>query len=217
MHVVLSKDEQIKLLNCEEVFVIAQNILLREQHIDRNREHLWIMGLEQNNRLLYIELVSMGSMKETIVEPMEIFSFALQKRVAKIIMIHNHPTGDLEPSEADKDVTDRMIQAGLLLDTPILDHIIISETSYFSFERSGLLAMLAKSLKYVPQYKLKGMIASRAGELANTMVEKVVEKALKKQDKEKTKEMARAMKVNGISPEVITHVTGMTTAQIRAL
>ena len=57
---------------------------------------------------------------------MEVFSFALQKQAVKVILVHNHPSGDLTPSEADKDLSDRLIQVGLLVNVPIVDHFIIS-------------------------------------------------------------------------------------------
>ena len=69
-------------------------------------------------------------MNSTIAEPMEVFSFALQKQAVKVILVHNHPSGDLTPSEADKDLSDRLIQVGIIVNVPIVDHFIISERSY---------------------------------------------------------------------------------------
>ena len=111
--------------------------------------------MAQNNRVLFIELISLGSINTTIVEPMEVFSFALQKRAVKIILVHNHPSGELKPSKADLDVTDRMIQVGKIVNTPVLDHLIISTESYMSFEEESLMEELAKSTKYVPHFALK--------------------------------------------------------------
>jgi DNA repair protein RadC len=72
-----------------------QQILLREDKIDQNREHFWVIGLANNNRILFIELVSLGTVNRTLVEPMEVYSLALQKRAVKIILCHNHPSGIL--------------------------------------------------------------------------------------------------------------------------
>jgi DNA repair protein RadC len=97
----------------------------------------------------------MGSFKATIVEPMEVFSIPLQKRAVHLVLVHNHPSGTLKPSEADKDITDRLIQVGRIMKVPILDHLIITESSYYSFANSGLLDELSKSLKYVPAFEIK--------------------------------------------------------------
>src|SRR3989338_5228478 len=99
MNVPLSNEEKIKILNGDDLYGIMQRVLLREEKIDRNKEHFWIIGLENNNRMLFIELVSLGSVNTTIAEPMEVFSFALQKQAVKIILVHNHPSGELLPSE----------------------------------------------------------------------------------------------------------------------
>lgn len=78
------------------------DILIREQAIDQDREHLWTVGLANNNCIDYIELVSLGSKTRAVAEPMEIFNWALQKRSPKIIMVHNHPSGELSASKLDK-------------------------------------------------------------------------------------------------------------------
>ncbi len=103
-----------------------QKILLRADRIDQDREHFWIVGLANNNRILFIELIGLGSINATIAEPMDVFSFALQKRAVKVILVHNHPSGDLQPSEADKDTTDNLIQAGRIVRTEVSDHLIIT-------------------------------------------------------------------------------------------
>ncbi|MFK8104482.1 MAG: JAB domain-containing protein, partial [Saprospiraceae bacterium] len=139
MTIKLTKKERIKILNGSSLYEIMKRILLREEEIDQNREHFWVVGLENNNRILFIELVSMGSINKTIVEPMEVFSLALQKRAARIILVHNHPSGELAPSDTDKDVTNRLIQVGKIVNTPVLDHLVISVEGYTSFSEIGLM------------------------------------------------------------------------------
>ena len=85
MDIKLTDAEKIKILNSDDIYGIMQKILLRENKIDQNREHFWVIGLENNNRLLFIELIGLGSVKKVIAEPMEVFSFALQKRAVKRI------------------------------------------------------------------------------------------------------------------------------------
>ncbi len=144
MTIRLTAKQKIKLLNIDELFIIMQDILMREKKIDRNKEHFWLVCLANNNQILMIELISLGSVKNTIVEPMDVFSFALQKRAVKIIMVHNHPSGELIPSRSDIKVTEKMMAVGHLVDVPIIDHMIISEKDYFSFADSGLLAKIER-------------------------------------------------------------------------
>ena len=153
MTIRLSENQKIQILNAQDVYSIMQQVLLREKKIDRNKEHFWIIGLATNNQILFIELISLGSVKATIVEPMEVFSFALQKRAVKIIMVHNHPSGTLNPSKADIEITDKMVAIGKFLQMPIIDHFIISEKMYYSFTASGLLDEIKKNTRYDLSFK----------------------------------------------------------------
>ena len=162
MDIQLTEAEKIKILTSDDIFGIMQKILLREQKIDQDREHFWIIGLANNLRLLFVELIGLGTVNKVLVDPMEVFSFALQKRAVKIMLCHNHPSGELKPSDADKDTTDRMIQVGRIVNTPVLDHLIISDKSYVSFENMGLMDQLAQSTKYVPAYELADRIRNEA-------------------------------------------------------
>jgi DNA repair protein RadC len=202
MDVKLTKEERIKILNSDDIYEIMQKILLRENKIDQNREHFWVIGLETNNRILFIELISLGSVNKTIAEPMEVFSLALQKRSVKIILCHNHPSGELKPSDTDKDLSDRLIQVGIIVDTKVLDHIIISTKSYLSFEDTGLLDELKKSTKYVPKYVLEQRIRKQATEIA---------------ERKKTIEIAKELKRKGIDNETITSATGLTMKEVEEL
>jgi len=198
----LTEEEKIKILNSDDVYGIMQRVLLRENKIDQNREHFWVIGLENNHRILFIELISLGSVNKTIAEPMEVFSFALQKRAVKIILCHNHPSGELKPSEADKDITDRLIQVGIIVDTEVIEHLIISDKSYLSFTDTGLLDELKKSTKYVPKYVLEQKIKKEATEIAN---------------KKKTVEIAKELKRIGDPVEKIVMVTGLTIEEVEQL
>jgi DNA repair protein RadC len=197
MNIRLKKNEEIKILCSDDIYSIMQQILLRENKIDRGREHLWTISLDTANKVLNIELVSMGSINKTIIEPMEVFSVPMQKRAVSIILIHNHPSGELKPSEGDKDMTDRLIQCGLIMHVPVLDHLIITEKTYFSFADSGLLDELEESKKYVPDYKIK--------------------EELKKKVEEKAHEMAKAMKAKGYKVEEIAELTGLSKQVIQRI
>jgi len=202
MNIKLTEAEKIKILNSDDIYGIMQQILLREHKIDQNREHFWVIGLENNNRILFIELISLGTVNKTFAEPMEVFSFALQKRAVKIILCHNHPSGELKPSEKDKDISDKLIQVGFIVDTPIVDHLIISDKSYLSFKDIGLLDKLEKSTKYVPAYVLKQRFKKEATEIA---------------EKKKTIEIAKEFKRRGIDEQTIADSTGLSLEEVQKL
>ena len=216
MNIKLANKNKITIQNSQDIYDVMQRILKREQKVDRGREHFWTISLNNALKILNIELVSMGSFKATVVEPMEVFSIPLQKRAVKLILIHNHPAGNLKPSEADKDITDHMIQVGLIMQVPIIDHLIISESSYYSFKNSGLLEELEKSVKYVPMYKLKQRYEKQVLEAEKSKV-KEVENALKKGKKDKATEMAKVMLKEGMQLELIIKITGLTKVEINKL
>lgn len=202
MDIELTDAERIKVLNSDDLYSIMQKILLRENKIDQNRQHFWVVGLENNQRILFVELISLGSVSKSLVEPMEVFSLALQKRAVKIILCHNHPTGDLKPSDEDKDITDRLIQVGLIVDTPVLDHMIISEKSYLSFEDIGLMDQLRESTKHVPTY---------------VMIEKAKKEAAKIAQHNKALDIAKKLKRIGTNNIIIAQVTGIPLEEVEAL
>lgn len=202
MNIPLSDDEKIKILNGDDLYGIMQKILLREEKIDQDREHFWIVGLANNNRILFIELIGLGSVNKTIAEPMDVFSFALQKRAVNVVLVHNHPSGEVKPSEADKDLTDRMIQVGIIVDTHVYDHLIISDKTYYSFRDSGLMEILSRSTKYVPSFELEKRLRSEGEEKATVLAKS---------------EMATGLLTEGISIEVIARVTGLSEEEIKLL
>lgn len=206
MNVKLTPSEKIKLLNSDDVYSVMQKILLRENKIDRNKEYFWTIGLNIKSRILYIELISMGGTNKTIVEPMQVFRVGVLKGAVGLILVHNHPSGELMPSEADKDITDRLYQSGKILQIEVLDHIIISEKTYMSFADTGLLDQISKSTKYVPDYILKEELKKKAVEIAE---KKAVDK--------KMIEVAQQMKAKGYTLKDIAELTGLPEKVIEAL
>ncbi len=148
MNVRLTKEQKIKILNSEDVYKVMQQVLLRENKIRRSQEHFWVVGLDTPNKILFVELISLGASNSMQVDPKEIFRMAIYKMAVSMILIHNHPSGELSPSEADKDMTDRLIKSGELLGIQVIDHLIISEKHYLSFDREGLMEELRSSDKY---------------------------------------------------------------------
>lgn len=102
-------------------------------------EEFKIILLNRAHRILGICDVSRGGISGTIVDPKVIFSCALKANASYIILAHNHPSGNLNPSEADKQLTEKLKMAGKFLDLYILDHLIITNENYYSFADDGLL------------------------------------------------------------------------------
>jgi len=143
MNVKLSGIKKIRILNSDDVFDIMQKVLLRENKIDRDKEHFWIIGLNVASKILFIELVCMGSVKAATVEPMNVFRVSVMKNAVKVILVHNHPSGDLTPSKDDKGLTDRLIQVGKILGIEVTNHLIITPKSFLSFADVKLMESLA--------------------------------------------------------------------------
>jgi len=220
MTISLSEDQKIKILNSDDVYSVMQNILLREEKIDQEKEHFWMVGLAQNNRILYIELVSMGSVKATTVEPMNVFRVAVLKGAVNVILAHNHPSGELKPSDADKDLTDRLIQVGLILNIKVIDHLVISVKSYLSFGDTGLLAELELSTKWVPQYQLIERIKKEEKKIRDQALKLEREKAKEDKAKAVKKEkldIAKGMKKKGYKIADIIELTGLTKDEIEKI
>ncbi|MCZ8354782.1 MAG: DNA repair protein [Cyclobacteriaceae bacterium] len=245
MTVQLTEEQKIKLLNADDVYSVMQEVLLREEKIDQEKEHFWIIGLASNNMIQFIELVSLGSVNATLVEPMNVFRVAVMKGSVKVILVHNHPSGELNPSEGDQDLTDRLIQVGRILHVFVIDHLIISTESFYSFADTGLLSELEESIKWVPQYELVERIreeekkireeAVRVAALENLekgkkegKIEGLIEgekkgivigekKGMEKGEKLKAIDMALRMLAKKKDMEEIMEFTGLSKAEIQKL
>ncbi len=139
MNIKLSKQQKVKIANSEDVFSIMKQILKREDRLGRQKEHFWVVGLDVNYVINYIELVALGSISQVIIKPVEVFSFAVAKKCESVILVHNHPSGDLNPSQADIDLTNKLLNGGKFLELKVLDHLIISTKNYVSFIDKKLL------------------------------------------------------------------------------
>jgi DNA repair protein RadC len=176
MNVRISKKHKIQVNGVTDIVPIMQEILLRENRRGRNKEHFWCVGLANDHRILYIELVSLGTVNRTLVTPSEVLELAAIKLAVKLILVHNHPSGNLNPSPEDEDRTDEMIQAAKLLHKEILDHIIISPDDFYSFTKAGLMQKLRESKQYVLPYELEALGEKRGKiEMARSLKEQNVE------------------------------------------
>ncbi|MDE5423452.1 DNA repair protein RadC [Ancylomarina sp. DW003] len=104
-----------------------------------NREEFWVVYLNRGNKILEIKNISSGGITGTIFDMRLVFKDAILLESTNIILCHNHPSGNLTPSEADKDLTYKTHEAGKLMSIEVLDHLIIADHGYYSFADEGLL------------------------------------------------------------------------------
>lgn len=100
---------------------------------DLQHEEFWILCLSRSNEVLKCKRISEGGLHATVVDPKKVFHEALQERAAALIVAHNHPSGNLQPSPEDLRLTKRLVESGRIIDCPVLDHLIVSSRGYFSF------------------------------------------------------------------------------------
>ncbi len=206
MEIALTKEEKIKISNSEEIYHIMLKILEREEGLGINQEHFWVVGLALDHMLLFVELVALGSHNRFLVEPIEVFHTAVNKNARYIILVHNHPAGTLEPSEADEDLTDQLMHGAELVRLRVIEHLIITKEDFFSFCTSGTLAKLEKSKKYAVYF------------IEETKLLKEGEKIGEKKGRMKEKiEMALGMKQKGIDFQIIKEISGLPIEEIEKL
>lgn len=102
-------------------------------------ENFIIVCLNTKNKIVGVHIISIGNLNSSIVHPREIFKAAMLNNAAGIICLHNHPSGDPEPSRDDKETTERIVEAGKVIGINVLDHIVIGENRYISFKERGLM------------------------------------------------------------------------------
>ncbi|WP_081297407.1 JAB domain-containing protein [Gilliamella sp. wkB292] len=215
MDIKLTKHDKRYIEGTDDVYSIMQRVLLRDNQIDQEKEHLWMIGMNQAGYILYIELIALGSYKSVDVEPMNVFRVAVMKNASRVILVHNHPSGSLTPSDADKDITDRLIQVGRILNIDLIDHLIITPKTYISFRSIKLMDELEQSLKYVPTYQVverirkeEKLIAKEKLAVANSKVKTAEEKAkiaklAEKKERELKERLVQALAKKEVSVEQI--------------
>jgi DNA repair protein RadC len=126
---------------------VAISQLLKPQDVSESlkdirqskKEHFVVFFLDSRNQQIHREVISVGTINASLVHPREVFEPAIQHLSVQVILAHNHPSGDLEPSEDDLAVNKRLVEAGKLLGIEVLDHIIVTKDSFSSFKEQGLL------------------------------------------------------------------------------
>jgi len=113
--------------------------IIKPYLLDQLVEQFWIILLNRANQVIKPEIISEGGVSGTVADPKVIFKRALDKLASSIILVHNHPSGNLTPSQADIQLTQKLKEAGKCLDLPVLDHLIFTDHAYYSFADEGML------------------------------------------------------------------------------
>ncbi|GIW65015.1 MAG: UPF0758 protein [Patescibacteria group bacterium] len=126
--------EKINFKNVESVVKYLQ-----EKYREQTREFFLVLSLNFRSQLIKISEISIGTVNMSLAHPREIFKEAIQSSASAIILAHNHPSGDCNPSEEDINTTKKLVESGRILGIEVLDHIIFTSLNYFSFKKSNLI------------------------------------------------------------------------------
>ena len=130
------QNSNMKVTGVQEVAQVFLDLLALEDKIDQDKEHFYVMHLDVKNRVKIVELVSLGTLTASLVHPRETFRRAVMQGSASIIVAHNHPSGEVEPSDEDTKVTKLLFDAGGILGITLNDHIIFTNEKLFSFREN---------------------------------------------------------------------------------
>ncbi len=194
MNIKLTADQKVPIYSPRDVFEIMREILMKDEKFDRDKEHFWVMGLMTDALIHYVELVSLGTLNASLIHPREVFRLALMKGTASLILVHNHPSGNLQPSPPDIEVTKQLYNVGQIHGIVVQDHLIITTQDYYSMREERLWQGIIEDLKYKPHYLIE------------------YEAELKK-----AKAIAAEMKKDGIAVDRIARITGLTEEEIKRL
>lgn len=125
----------------KEVYInSSQDIIKEVEHIKENKkENFIVLYLDARNKLIYKDTVSIGILNSNLVHPREVFEPAVRYLAAQIILAHNHPSGNPEPSEDDLVLTKKLVESGKILGIEVFDHIIVAKDGFFSFKDKGII------------------------------------------------------------------------------
>ena len=142
INIVKIKMEKVKSMLVESKNVSSPKDVYKivKEYLDGvDREHLVLLTLDTKNKITSINTVSIGSLNSSIVHPREVFKTAILSNASSIILSHNHPSGDVTPSNEDISITTRIKEGGRILGIEVLDHVIIGDDKYSSLKEKGVL------------------------------------------------------------------------------
>ena len=120
-----------KIINPSDVFPLIK------RYSNKKQEHFLVLTIDAASHVIRVHLASIGLLNRTLIHPREVFVRAIKDNAASIILAHNPPSGNVEPSREDREATQRLVKAGTLLGIEVLDHLIIGRSRFYSFRESG--------------------------------------------------------------------------------
>ena len=117
-----------------DVFEIFASVLC-----DLPYEEFWVLFLNRANKIIHKQKISQGGVSGTVIDIRLVLKLAIEKLASGIILCHNHPSGNIQPSKSDIDITKKLKEAAKFMDINVLDHIIVTDSEYFSFADGGLM------------------------------------------------------------------------------
>lgn len=123
------EDDKVIIDKAKDAFAQVANL------VNKKQEYLVVLYLNGRNQLIDKEVITIGTLKANLISPREIFSSALDKTAAFVVLAHNHPSGDETPSSEDMAITKKIVKAGKIMDVEVFDHLIVSQNGYFSFRQ----------------------------------------------------------------------------------
>ncbi len=129
----LSIKERFRIISSRDVFEYMKPV-----YEDLHHEEFWIVLLNRANRVISKQQISKGGQSGTVADPKIIFKVALEQQAASIVLTHNHPSGNLKPSQEDLTITKKLMAAGKMLDLPVIDHLIMTSKSFYSLCDEGV-------------------------------------------------------------------------------
>ena len=240
MRIKLKGQEKLRILTTEDAWEVLRQIYSQMEKQDKRKALFWTISLNGMCKVLDIELVAMGQVDRKHITPLEVLSVPLQKRASSIIVAHNSTDRVLIPSKELHEVTDCLIQSARLMKITLFDHLKITEHSFYSFARTGLMEELSKSEKYVLPYELHAKYRKefrgklREGRKAlKEQKEKLIEKGMaigeekgkkagrkegrKEGAVERSQEIALQMLSKGYAVSEVQQLTGLTKEALRQL
>jgi DNA repair protein RadC len=135
-----SKQKAAELLNQKQMFGSSDSYKALAPYMQGlEYEEFYVIFLNRANKITGVQMVSSGSVSGTVADPKKIFKFAILNNASGIIIAHNHPSGNKQPSAADNTITKKIVDGGKLLDIQVLDHIIYTDNGYYSYADEGAL------------------------------------------------------------------------------
>lgn len=139
MLVKLNISQKRRVINSKVLYEMLRDIHFSQHKFDIDKEFFYCVMLNRLNEIRFIDIVSIGTQSGTVVSMRELFRHAIVKGAHSIMIAHNHPSENKSPSDADKDVVKKVVEAGSIIGIRVMDSLIITRTDYYSFADEGML------------------------------------------------------------------------------